>query len=137
MAETVLFQTNDPALLSAADASFGRFPLLETGRDPLIIRLFTETAPGRPATDRAPATDPEPAADPEPASGREGVTGRESEQDRVRMGAGSLVHRTDGGLFLIVGPRDVAAVDVESGVGVGWVSAATADDTDGVRYSFI
>lgn len=53
------------------------------------------------------------------------------------MGAGDLVHRTDGGLFLIVGPHDVAAVDVASGVGVGWVSAATADDTDGVRYSFI
>lgn len=125
MAETVVFQTNDPALVSAADASFGRFPTPADGRDPLIIRLFTEAAPGRPATDRAPTTD------------GESVTRSRSEREEPRTEAGGIVHRTQGGQYLIVGPQDVAAVELEAGVAVGWVSAATADAAGRVRYSFI
>lgn len=42
MAETLRFETNDPALLAAADASFGRFAVPVDGRDPLVLSLFTE-----------------------------------------------------------------------------------------------
>ena len=54
MAESLLFQTNDPNLLAAADASFGRFPLPTDDRPPLVVALFSE-APrdgdgGRPGT---------------------------------------------------------------------------------------
>ena len=42
MAESLLFQTNDPNLLAAADASFGRFPLPTDDRPPLVVALFSE-----------------------------------------------------------------------------------------------
>ena len=58
MAETLRFETNDPALLAAADASFGRFPVPVDGREPLVVSLFTEPAPsGRPGDRRV--DDPE------------------------------------------------------------------------------
>lgn len=120
MSETVLFQTNDPQLLAAADASFGRFPKpAADGREPLVIRLFTESEPGRPASDRA------------------SVSSSRSGQDGPRVDSGDIVHRTQGGLYVIVGPEDVAAVETERGVAAGWVSPATAADAARVRYSFI
>ena len=51
------FETNDPALLAAADASFGRFAVPVDGREPLVVSLFTE--PGRSGS---------PGADDEPGS---------------------------------------------------------------------
>ncbi len=48
MAETLLFQTNDPGLVEAADASFGRYPIPTDDREPLVLRLFSERAPGLP-----------------------------------------------------------------------------------------
>ena len=51
MAETLRFVTNDPALLAAADASFGRFAVPVDGREPLVVSLFSEAAP--------PGTDPD------------------------------------------------------------------------------
>jgi len=42
MAETLLFRTNDPDLLAAADASFARFPLPTDGRLPLVVTLLSE-----------------------------------------------------------------------------------------------
>jgi len=53
MAETLRFETNDPALLAAADASFGRFAVPVDGRAPLVVSLFSETAPAG-ADDDAP-----------------------------------------------------------------------------------
>ena len=44
MAEALRFETNDPALAAAADASFGRFPAPADDRDPLVVRLFSEPA---------------------------------------------------------------------------------------------
>jgi hypothetical protein len=41
MAEPLRFETNDPALLAAAQASFGRFPVPPPdGREPLVVRLI-------------------------------------------------------------------------------------------------
>jgi hypothetical protein len=45
MAEALRFETNDEALATAADASFGRFPIPLDDRDPLVLRLFSEPAP--------------------------------------------------------------------------------------------
>ncbi len=42
MAETLRFETNDPRLLEAAVASFGRFRVPDDGRPPLLLRLFVE-----------------------------------------------------------------------------------------------
>jgi hypothetical protein len=42
MAESLLFQTNDPNLLAAADASFSRFALPTDDRPPLVVSLFSE-----------------------------------------------------------------------------------------------
>jgi hypothetical protein len=42
MAESLLFQTNDPNLLAAADASFGRFSIPTDDRPPLVVALFTD-----------------------------------------------------------------------------------------------
>ena len=50
MAEALRFETNDDALLAAADASFGRFPVPSDERDPLVLRLFSEPAPHGAAT---------------------------------------------------------------------------------------
>jgi hypothetical protein len=50
MAEGLRFETNDPALLDAAEASFGRFPLPPAGRDDLILRLFSESRPAEAGT---------------------------------------------------------------------------------------
>jgi hypothetical protein len=131
MAETVLFQTNDPALLAAADASFGRFPLPADGRDPLVIRLFTEEAPGRPGRPGRPGG---PAAFGRPAATSGPRTGATA---GPRTGAGGIVHRTQGDLFLISGPEDVAAVELDAGLAVGWVSSETANNSGHVRYAFI
>ena len=51
MAEPLLFRTNDPRLLAAAETSFGRFPVPGDDREPLVINLFRETRPGLPAAD--------------------------------------------------------------------------------------
>ena len=55
MAETLRFETNDPALLAAADASFGRVAVPVDGREPLVVSLFTEPggsgSPGSPVAD--------------------------------------------------------------------------------------
>jgi hypothetical protein len=45
MAEALRFETNDPTLAAAADASFGRFPVPADDRDPLVVRLFSEPSP--------------------------------------------------------------------------------------------
>ena len=45
MAEAVRFETNDPALAAAADASFGRFPKPADDGAPLVVRLFSEPVP--------------------------------------------------------------------------------------------
>src|SRR4029079_18644564 len=45
MAESLRFETNDAALLAAADASFGRFPMPTDDRDPLVLRLFSQPLP--------------------------------------------------------------------------------------------
>jgi len=50
MAESLRFETNDAALLAAADASFGRFPMPADDRDPLVVRLFSQAAPSGGAT---------------------------------------------------------------------------------------
>lgn len=44
MAETLVFETNDQALLAAADASLGRFAVPQVG-EPLVVRLFSEEGP--------------------------------------------------------------------------------------------
>lgn len=49
MGETLLFQTNDLALLQAAEESFGRFAsAAPSGRPPLLIRLFTHGVSDQP-----------------------------------------------------------------------------------------
>jgi hypothetical protein len=45
MAETLRFETNDPALLAAADAAFGRFAVPVDGREALVVSLFSEPSP--------------------------------------------------------------------------------------------
>ena len=45
MAEALRFETNDPALAAAVDASFGQFPTPVDDREPLVVRLFSEPAP--------------------------------------------------------------------------------------------
>jgi hypothetical protein len=46
MAERLRFETNDPRLLAAADAAFGRFPVPDGGdREPLVVRLVSEAPP--------------------------------------------------------------------------------------------
>src|SRR5687767_1703382 len=42
MAERLQFETNDPRLLDAAVASFGRFAVPDDGRPPLLLQLFVE-----------------------------------------------------------------------------------------------
>jgi len=46
MAESLLFRTNDAALLAAAEASFGRFPVPGDDSGPLTIELYSEDAAG-------------------------------------------------------------------------------------------
>jgi hypothetical protein len=106
MAETLRFVTNEPALLAAADASFGRFAVPVDDREPLVVSLFSEPGP--------PGTHP----------------------DAPTMG--EVVVRTHGDLYLMAaGARDVAVAEIDTGVGVGFVSAATARDGPAVRYTFI
>jgi hypothetical protein len=120
MAEAILFQTNDPALLAGADASFGRFPVPSNDRQPLVIRLFSEALPGEPGGPR-----------PLLPAGRGAAGGAHRRTAR-------LVHRTHGNLLLVSrGSDDIAAIDLDAGVGLGFVSAATAQDQSAVRYAFI
>jgi hypothetical protein len=106
MAETLRFETNDPALLAAADAAFGRFAVPADGRAPLVLSLFSEPAPAG-GDDDAPTI-------------------------------GRVINRTRGDRYLVSGgSRDVGVAEVDAGVALGFVSAATARDTAVVRYSFV
>ena len=119
MAESLLFRTNDPRLLAAAEASFGRFAVPGDDREPLVINLFRETRPGRPApNDEEADGGPGPATATEPSE--------------------PVVFRTHGSSLLISrGSADVATVDIDAGVAVGFLAASTVSDAPLVRYSFI
>lgn len=126
MAEPLLFQTNHAALLAAADAAFGRFPVPTDDREPLVVGLYVEDRPGRPrrtvgsrdAADRALVTATDPG-------------GTDARSTRV-------VNRTYGSTYLIArGSSDLAVADVDRGVAVGFVSPETALDLTTVRYSFL
>jgi len=120
IAEALLFQTNDPGMLAAADASFGRFPLPADDRAPLVVGLYVEDRPGHPI-DRVPEGGSRPAAA-EPGASR----------------PGRVVNRTYGASYLISGEgHDLAVADVEAGVAVGYISTTTAADVATVRYSFL
>ena len=79
MGESVRFQTNDPALLAAADASFGRFPLPVDGREPLVVSPVHASRAG---------------------PGRAGRPGR-----RRRGTITEVINRTHGSQYVITGDR--------------------------------
>ena len=119
-AEALRFETNDPALLAAAAASFGRFPVPAETAEPLLIRVFSEAEPGVPL--------PPTAAD---AAVRPLVRPGDPAGDHA-------VFRTSGDTLLIAaGEADVATVDVVRGRALGFVSRTTAGSGPRVRYVFI
>ena len=111
MAETLLFRTNDPALLAAADASFGRFPVPTDGRPPLVVTLLSEA----------------------PRDGDGEADGR-GEGSALPARTRFRVH---GRHYLITRGDELAIVDGARGVATGFVSEATAADQSDARYSFI
>ena len=109
MAETLRFETNDPALLAAADASFGRFAVPVDGREALVVSLFTEP-------------------------GRSGSPGADDDAWTIT----EVINRTYGSRYVTTGgSRDVSVSDVDAGIAVGFVSPATARDAATVRYTFL
>lgn len=103
------FETNDAALLAAAEASFGRFPVPAPEPEPLVIGLFRNPPPGETPIE----------------------TGSEAHDPPT-------VFRTQGDTFLISGGgHDVATVDVVRGRALGFLRPSTIADEAYVRYSFI
>ncbi|TAK03098.1 MAG: hypothetical protein EPO36_00035 [Chloroflexota bacterium] len=108
-AERLEVRTNDPRILAAAQASFGRFTEPASGA-PLIVRLVVTEGPRDPGRD-AGARPPD---------------------------ARDLVHDTAGHLLDIsLGREDRAVVDVERGFAMGSVSAAVAGQPGLLRYAFV
>ena len=130
MAETLLVQTNDPGLLAVADTAFGRFPVPTDGRDPLIVGLYVEDRPGHPRDGRVHAGEDR-ADGGDLTSGGAGRAARDARAARI-------VNRTHGSTYLISGGgHDLATVDVDAGVAVGFVGPDTARDAALVRYAYL
>lgn len=108
MGETLLFQTNSPLLLAAAEDAFGRYPIpAEPADSPLIVRLFVHEPAANPA---CPPMSPFPRP----------------------------IFHTQGHLFSIsVGAQNLGVADLHSGYAYGFVSPAVAADRAYVRYTFV
>jgi hypothetical protein len=124
MAERLRFETNDAGLLELAAASFGRFPVPpDDGREPLVVRLLVEDAPGRPRRPFRPSED-----------GHALPTATDDEPPR----ATAYVSRVQGDLLTISGGvGDQAVLEVDRGIATGVVRPATAAAHDLVRTVFI
>ncbi len=124
MAERLRFETNDAGLLDLAAASFARFPVPpDDGRDPLVVRLLVESAPGRPRAPFRPSDD-----------GHALPTAT----DQAPLDARSFVRRVNGSLLTITGGvGDLAVLDVDRGIAIGVVRPETAAAPDLVRTIFI
>ena len=107
-AERLEVRTNEPRILAAAEASFGRFEVPGSG-EPLVLRVVV----GDPA--------PNPAEAPPEA-----------------LDARSLTHETAGHLLSIgLGAAGHAVVDVASGFGTATISTSLAARPGLVRYAFL
>lgn len=109
MGEALLFQTNDPVLLEAAERSFGRFPPAAVGPDssPLVLRLYLHN--GGLASGALPAD-----------------------------GHSRPIYRTQGHLLYIThGAENTAVADLLQGYAFGFVTAPVASDQSLVRYVFL
>ena len=109
MGEPLLFQTNEPVLLDAADEAFSRFPLPSRGDQtpPLVLRLFVH------------GTGAEPPEEPDRAALRP-------------------VYRTQGHLFYVsLDGWNTAVADLVAGYAFGFVSPEVARDGALVRFVFV
>lgn len=114
LAERLEVRTNDPRVLAAADAAFGRFSLPVAGT-PLALRLVVR-GPDVPGERRPPDL---------------------PDTDRI-PGIHRLRYDTAGHLFSIeLGAANRAMVDVAHGFATGGVSPALADDGELLRSAFV
>jgi hypothetical protein len=129
-AERLEVHTNDPRILAAAAASFGRFEVPESGK-PLVVRLVVgDGEPGRAGTPPVRPDTPEPQPATQPATPPATPPGP--------LDARDLAHETAGHLFSItLGTAGRAAVDVATGYSSGTVSAALAATPGLLRYAFV
>jgi hypothetical protein len=110
MGEPLLFQTNWPALLQAAQDVFGRFPPAESNAPPLCLQLFVREVAASPHDTRV--------AD-----------------SRVYP---KPVYQTAGHLFyLTVGAENTITVDLERGYACGFITPRLAQDRRFVQHTFI
>ena len=129
LGESVLFRTNEPAILDAADASFGRFPPLAGDREPLRITIVREAAPGVPDG---------PGGDRVSGSARNGSGPGASLDGETGHAWPRITFRTLGSQFVIASDQDdVGIADLDRGEAVGFVSRAAVADQEFLRYSFI
>jgi hypothetical protein len=109
MGEPLLFQTNEPVLLGAAEEAFSRFPLPVRGAHapPLVLRLFVHGA-GSVSLVQQERTAPHP------------------------------VYRTQGHLFYVsLDAWNTAVADLAAGHAFGFVSPEVAHDEALVRFVFV
>ncbi|MEW5990229.1 MAG: hypothetical protein AB1736_02640 [Chloroflexota bacterium] len=122
--ERLEVRTNDPRVVAAAEASFGRFAEPPDGA-PLVVRLVV--ADGEPGG--GPDGDPTP-PDGEPGGGPDGDSTPPDPRD--------LVHDTAGHLLAIgLGAASRAVVDADRGWATGSVSPAVAGQAGLLRYAFV
>jgi hypothetical protein len=108
LGERLIFQTNDTAILEAAQRSFSRFNQTSQNDEfPMVISLFVH-----------------------PASDRPGFDEHNSHRPPVYRTHGHLLYITAGG-------ESTAVVDFRSGYAMGFISRSVADDAAFLRFTFI
>jgi hypothetical protein len=107
MGEALLFQTNDPALLAAADEAFERFPRLAgDATSPLVLRVFVHTS------------------EPDPPR---------QEEQRPRPIYRTQGHL----FYITAGAENTVVADLSQGYAFGFVSPGVAQNRFFVRYTFL
>jgi hypothetical protein len=114
-AERLEVRTDDPRILAAAEASFGRFEVPGSG-EPLVLRLVVAADPSAPLAHGA---------------------GQQMEPSQP-LDARGLGHATAGHLLTIgLGAAGNAAVDIATGFGTATVSTALVARPGLLRYAFL